>query len=231
MKKILLCTFCLFIQINSFVNANEALLTKENSIQSHINCVGTNLLNSNKITKRIVFIYDKASKKEFRLIDKTLTDRQFVVYNGLYKVIDTDDELAAVLAREIVLAQKSYHGMWGGKIDSLQVAISPKKFETYADTRAIDYMVKAGYNPIGMITFIHKFYPQKKSDFISRQNLTSKRLARIYEYITFKYSSYLENNEYINNPHYQNFLLTSIENRKMLEEKILTNSNEVLDYE
>lgn len=223
--------FSLFLFLTNSLQANEVQLNKENCIQTRIDFIGSNLLNSNKITKRVVFTYDKASKKKFRILDKTLTDRQFIFYEGLYKIVESDDELAAVLSREIVLAEKSYHGIWGGKLDTLQVTMSPKKFETYADTRAVDYMVKAGYNPLGMITFIHKFYPQKKSDLIAKHNLTSKRLARIYEYITYKYPCYLENNEYINNPHYQNFLLTSIKNRKMLEEKILTNSNEVLDYE
>ena len=41
----------------------------------------------------------------------------------------------------------------------------------------------------------------------------------------------MENNEYINNKYYQNFLLTSIENRKLLEEKIKTNSSKELKYE
>lgn len=225
-------SFCLSLMFFTQISyANENILNKENAIQTRINNIGINILNSNKITKRIIFTYDKASKKEFRLIDKTLTDRQFIFYDGLYKFIENDDELAGVLAREIVLAQKSYHGLWGGKLDTLQIALSSKKFEIYADMRAVDYMVKAGYNPLGLITFIHKYYPQKKSDFISRHNLTSKRLAKVYEYITIKYPVYIENNLYLNNPNYQNFLLSSLENRKMLEEKLLTNSNEELDYE
>ena len=84
---------------------------------------------------------------------------------------------------------------------------------------------------IALIIFINKTCPQKRFDRFSRHNLTSKRLARIYEYITFKYPQYLENNELIDNPYYQNFLLSSIDNRKKLEEKIQTKSTKEIDYE
>ena len=66
---------------------------------------------------------------------------------------------------------------------------------------------------------------------ISAHNLTSKRLAVIYEYIYIKYPYFLKNNKYIDNKYYQNFLLTSTANRKMLENKIKTNSRANLDYE
>ena len=79
--------------------------------------------------------------------------------------------------------------------------------------------------------FINKTCAQAKGDKISRHNLTSKRLATIYEYITFKYPRFLKDNEYINNQYYQNFLLTSVENRKKLEHKIQIRSKERIKYE
>ena len=81
-------------------------------------------------------------------------------------------------------------------------------------------MVNAGYNPLGLITFIHKAYPQRRFDRFACSNLTSKRLAIIYEYIFVKYPQYLVNNVYLSNPVYQNFLLTSVDNRLKLEQKI-----------
>ena len=92
-------------------------------------------------------------------------------------------------------------------------------------------MVKAGYNPIALITYIHKTTPQKRYDIVSTQNLTTKRTATLYEYIYTKYPYYLANNVYINNEHYQNFLLTSQNNRKLLEEKIKSGSKKELKYE
>lgn len=232
MRKLLLAVFILLIT-STQVFATEMLdaLEKTNEIQTRIDRVATDLLNYNKIPRRIVFVYNNAEKKKALSFDKTITQRQVILYDGLYTSIQTDDELAAAMAREISVAVKSYDGAWGGVIDSLQVAMGSKKFETVADKRAVDYMVKAGYNPLALIVLINKTCPQKRNDFISRHNLTSKRLARIYEYITYKYPSYLENNEYINNKYYQNFLLTSIENRKLLDEKIKTGSKKDLKYE
>ena len=92
-------------------------------------------------------------------------------------------------------------------------------------------MVNAGYNPVALITYIQKTSPQRRFDAISNHNLTSKRLAIIYEYIYVKYPYYLKNNEYIDNENYQNFLLTSRDNRRLLQEKIMTGSGERLKYE
>ena len=92
-------------------------------------------------------------------------------------------------------------------------------------------MVKAGFNPLGLITYINKTVPQKRHDLISNKNLASKRLAIVYEYIYTKYPYYLKNNEYINNKHYQNFLLTSQNNRRLLEEKMQSGSKKTLNYE
>ncbi len=224
----------LFVALSLFaapVFADEAQLVKENSIQSRIDHVGVNLLNNNRLTKRIIFTYDKKEKKKALATDKALTKRQVIIYDGLYQHVQTDDELAAMLAREIATAMKSYDGTFGGWIDSAQVALGSKKFETVSDKRAVDYLVNAGYNPLAVIVFINKTCPQKRHDKFSRHNLTSKRLARVYEYITYKYPQYLENNEYINNEYYQNFLLTSVENRKKLAEKIRTKSTKDVKYE
>ena len=202
-------------------------LENENTIQTRVDRIGTTLLNKNKTDKRIVFTYNKQTKKKALSADKSISNRQVVIYDGLYQSIQTDDELAAMLSREISTVLKAYNGI----IDSAQVTLGAKKFETVADKRAVDYMVNAGYNPLALIVFINKTCPQKRFDRFSRHNLTSKRLAKIYEYITYKYPQYLENHEYINNQYYQNFLLTSIENRKKLDEKIKTKSTKEIDYE
>ncbi len=212
-------------------NPCVADLAGDTYIQGRVDNIGVKLLNANRIQNRMIFVYTKEQKQKELSLSKSLTSRQIIVYDGLYQSVQTDDELAAMLAREISSAVKSYSGIWGGKLDAAQVTLGSKKFETVADKRAVDYMVNAGYNPLGLIVYINKTCPQKRGDKIGRHNLTSKRLARIYEYITYKYPSYLENNEYINNEFYQNFLLTSVENRKKLEQKIKTGSKEEIDYE
>lgn len=230
-KRLSLVIFCLLTTFASRSAFAINDLAVENEIQTRVDKIGTDLLNFNKIEKRVVFVYDKTEKKSLLSVDKVLTDRQVVLYDGMYKSIQSDDELAAMLAREIATAVKSYSGMWGGSLDTIQAALGSKKFETVADKRAVDYMVKAGYNPLALIIFINKTCPQKRFDRISRHNLTSKRLARIYEYITYKYPEYLENNDFINDPYYQNFLLTSVGNRRKLEEKIKHNYSEEIEYE
>ncbi len=207
---------------------NEAI-KEEIVYQQHINNVGTHILNTNMINKKIVFVYDKDDKKNL-LNDPTLTKRQIIFYNKYFKHVESNDELAAFLAREISLAVKSYSGEWGGIVSSAQVKAASKKYEIFADKRAVDYIVKAGYNPLGLITLINKTEPNGILGKI-RHNTPSKRMATIYEYIYFNYPEFIENNSYISNIHYQNFLLSSSYNRSLLKEKIRTNSKEELKYE
>lgn len=231
MKKILLLIYSLFFILPVFAN-NESTLIEENSIYTQINNIGTKILNSNKIEKRIIFVYDKRSKLEVLKNTDSLTKRQIVLYQDYYKFIETDDELAAYIAREIPVALRSYDGIASGWLSSIKIKAAPKKYELVFDKFAIDYMVKAGYNPIGLITFINKSCPQKRQDTFSSNNLTSKRLAHIYEYIFINHPSFLAKNTYIENEYYQNFLLTSQENRRKLQEKIESqNWNKRIKYE
>ncbi len=230
MKKFIILAGCLLISTAAFAMTDEEILN-EQSIQTRINNTGTRILNANKIDGRIIFVYDKDAKDSLLKMDTTVTSRQVVMFNEYYKYIEDDNELAAYLARQISNASRTFDGMGNGWLKALQVKAAPKKFELVADKRAVDYMVKAGYNPLALITFINKAFPQHYQDVISNKNLTSKRLAHIYEYIFTKYPYFLANNEYIENPNYQNFLLTSVNNRKLLEEKIKSGSKEKLKYE
>ena len=231
MKKYISIIFCLFFITSGAFSVTDEEVVQEQSIQNRINIAGTRILNANKIDGRIIFVYDKDAKDSLLKMDTTVTSRQIVMYKEYYKHIADENELAAYLAREISNASRTFDGMGNGWLTALQIKAAPKKFELVADKRAVDYMVKAGYNPLALITFINKAYPQHYQDLISNKNLTSKRLAHIYEYIFTKYPYFLTNNEYLENPNYQNFLLTSINNRKLLEEKIQNDSKEKLKYE
>lgn len=209
----------------------ELTLVEDNIIQTRINNVGFEILNANKIDVRMVFIYNEADKLELLDLDKTLHSGQVIVFKDIYKNIEDDNELAAGLSRGIVYGLRSLKGYWNGSLPAIQMRAAPKKYEIVADKCAVDLMVKAGFNPLGLITYINKTVPQKRHDLISNKNLASKRLAIVYEYIYTKYPYYLKNNEYINNKHYQNFLLTSQNNRRLLEEKIQSGSKKTLNYE
>ena len=170
-------------------------------------------------------------KEKLMKVEPGLMKRQIIIYDKTIQFASSDDEVAAYLAREICKSAESYSGAFKGFVSSAQIKMAPKKYELFFDKRAIDFMVMAGYNPLGFITFIHKSQPQKRFDKVSRHNLTSKRLANIYEYIYTKYPYFLANNEYLDNETYQHFLLTSIENRKKLNKKIKSGSKKAADYE
>ena len=55
-------------------------------------------------------------------------------------------------------------------------------------------------------------------------------MMEVYEYIYKKYPEYLVDNKYRKNIYYQNFLLTSKENREKFQEKVKTNSNKKIRY-
>ncbi len=211
--------------------SNDAVIVREQTIQGKINDVAYKILNANKIDKRIIFVYDKSEKKSLLKSADEVTKRQVVLYENDIKFISNEDELAAFLARGISLALKSYGGIWKGSLNAVEVKAAPKIYEIYADKRAVDFMVKAGYHPVGLITYINKAFPQKRFDMFSNSNLTSKRLAIIYEYIYTKYPYFLANNKYFETDSYQNFLLNSQYNRKLLENKIKNKTYEELKYE
>lgn len=232
MKKILLLCFVLytFLCSKAYCEETSTEILNDMMLQQRITNIGVKLLNANKIDVRMVFTYDKKDEKRLLKAEPALTKRQIVMYNNNIQFTENDDEIAAFLAREICKSAESYTG-GKGVVTSAQVAFAPKKFELFFDKRAVDFMVAAGYNPLALITFMNKSYPQKRFDKFGRTNLTSKRLANIYEYIFTKYPSFLVHNTYLENPNYQNFLLTSQNNRKKLHEKIKSGSKEIIKYE
>ncbi|CDE88595.1 TPA: hypothetical protein CPT81_03225 [Candidatus Gastranaerophilales bacterium HUM_20] len=231
MKKIIITVMLMLLSSVSVLAITDDEIIQDQSIQARVNRVGTQILNANKIQGRIIFVYDKTAKESLIKMDKTVSKREIIMYQEYYRQISDENELAAYLAREISNASRTYDGIGNGWLTAVQIKAAPKKFETVADKRAVDFMVKAGYNPVALITFINKAFPQHYQDFISNKNLTSKRLALIYEYIYTKYPYYLANNEYLENPHYQNFLLNSTYNRKLLETKVKNGTRENLKYE
>lgn len=233
MKKIFFILIAAIFSINAsfaYQLTNEELL-QNISIQHVIDNIGYNLLNTAQIKNKMMFTYDKEGKKKLLKCNNALTKREVIIYGDTIQKVADKNELAALIAREIVKADASYWGYFKGFIGSTQIRCAPKKYELYFDRAAVDLMVKAGYNPIGMITFLYKVYPQKRTDFIATSNLTSKRVMYVYEYLYTTYPEFLINNEYRNNSVYQNFLLTSTENRVKFYEKIKNKSDEKIKYE
>lgn len=218
MKKILVLSCVILSLCCSASFASEVDLTKDGSMQGYISNIGFKILNSNRIEKRMTFYY-KQDNKSLNACT-SYTNRSIYVYRGMATYLDNEDEYAAVLSHEISHGADSYDGIFKGFFSTLSYALSPKKYEKKADKRAVDYMVKAGYNPVALIVVMSKTMPQTRYDWYLTHPLTSRRMMNVYEYIYNKYPAYLANNAYKNNVYYQNFLLTSRSNREKLQDKV-----------
>ena len=196
MKKILIAICILFVGIS----ANAEIIINENSIsmdniwstlgkrEQKLYEVGSRILNRNKIPKRITFYLNKSPLKSINAFT-SYSDKGVFVYPELLNYIDNDDELAAVLAHEIAHGMDYYDGF--GKL--IVMKFNSKAYEYKADEKGIDYMVKAGYNPIAMITVMNKIGGENIFDWgtFTSHPKTSTRLMKDYEYIYKKYPNYL----------------------------------------
>ena len=172
MKKILFLTFMILFYTTS-VNAYTVTHTKDGEMQKLITSIGFKILNANKIPHRTIFTL--SDKKAINAVTY-LNTREISVYKGLLPYIDKEDELAAIIAHEIGHAVESYQGILNGAFSGFKMSLASKKYEYKADKDGIDYMVKAGYNPVAMIVVGNKIFPQNNGH--RRTSSTSFSLAR-----------------------------------------------------
>lgn len=209
MLVLLLCT-------NSIGWAYEVDLMKDGKDQKKVMEMGFGILNANRIDKRVIFRFQKSKITNAY----AYTDKSVVILSPLLPYMEDDNELAGILSHEIAHAVDMHEGFW--RVLAMQWA--PKKYEIKADKKAVDYMVKAGYDPIGLIIVLNKVAGQYSNEFMASHPLTSRRLAYIYEYIYEKYPAYLADNQYKTNIYYQNFLLTSKKDREKIRNKSLVDA-------
>lgn len=213
MKKFFVCIAVLLLTASACF-ADELILDKEKQYQKKIMEVGFRILNANQIEKRMTFFY--VPNKNINAVTD-MRFKQIAIYKGLLPFVESDDELAAILSHEISHGIDAHEGFF----KRLSGQIRPKSYEFQADKRGVDLMVNAGYNPLAMIIILNKFAEEPNG--LGTLGLDhpegSQRLAAVYEYIYVKYPSYLVNNEYKNNLYYQNFLLTTKKERKLIKEK------------
>ncbi len=207
--------------------------------------VGFRLLNENKFPKNVRFTL-KRNIKETNAYAK-YSRGEIAIYTGMLLYIQNDDELAAILAHEMGHINQLSTGFWPWKRTKMWFA--PKFYEFDADKIGIDYMVKAGYNPLAMITVFNKvgpedsnfykfllFYKSLKTlyykilltdNFIDillvrpydTHPKTSKRMDKIYNHILVNYPNFIT--EGYKNPYYANFLMNAEKNTdiKIIREK------------
>ena len=221
MKKIFALFFALFVfmPINSAladveIYTNKEIMQRRQLIQK----VGYKILNTNRINERMTFEYNHYDKTINAY--STYRDRRIVISKGMMNTLDTEDELAAILGHEISHAIDSYKGIFKGYFSCFSFLPKSRRDETKADVRSVDFVVNAGYNPVAILIVGNKMMSQYRYEWYSTHPLSSRRMAKVYETIYEKYPYFLVNNEYINNPIYQNFLLTSKANRLKLKDAL-----------
>ena len=230
MRKTFLLSLLVFIFL-SFIQPSFAWDVKTTEdLQTRMNSVGFRILNSNRIEKRFIFMaINRVYTRDF-WTDASSVNRTIWVKPVVIPYIDNDDELAAILSHSIAHGVDSYEGVFRGYISILNYWVAPNKYDLKADKLAVDYMVNADYNPLALITILNKIGKQYRYDILSNHTLVSRRMMLIYEYIYTKYPHILVENDYKDNLYYQNFLLTSRNNRMKLLEKIQTNSKKKINY-
>ncbi len=189
------------VEIVDVSNVNmQNFWEKNGKNEQKITEIGTKILYTNKIDKRVAF----QSNRNRKIINATtsLTNKTVTVYYGLLPYIDNDDELAYIMSHEIAHALDAY----GGILKWTNMTLNSKSYETKADLIGIDLMVKAGYNPIAAITCANKWMPESYWDtsIFTSHPKTSTRLMNMYKYIYVKYPWALTS-EMTNNINYQNF--------------------------
>lgn len=195
--------YCDTIYIESGVNMQN-FWEKNGKEEQKIISVATKIISDNKLDKRIPVVVDRTPK----VINaySMLRTRDVHISTGILPYFDNDDELAFVIAHEIAHSYETYESVF--KINSM--IFNSKKYENKADLRAIDYLVKSGYNPVSGIIVGNKIFTEPVSDwgFLSSHPKGSKRLLEMYKYIYVKYPSFL-NSDMTKNAIYQNFLNSS----------------------
>ena len=197
MKKLLLAFLALMVTLS--VNAEtimiESGLNMDNFWQKNgkeaekVISVARKLIHDNDLRRAPIMV-----ERTWRIANASTNTytKSIFVSTGLLPYIDNDDELAFIVGHELAHAQEAY----GGAIKLMSMSFNSKKYEYKSDLRALDYMVKSGYNPIAGIIVGDKIFDEPLWDwgFTYTHPKGSKRLMAMYEYIYKKYPTYLNSN-------------------------------------
>ena len=186
--------------------------------QNQIREIGYKILNSNEIDKRMTFGYSLAYKAPNAYAD--MKNRQITVNKGLMDMVSSDDELAFILGHEISHAVDSYWGPIDGLFYNPQFKFIHRRIESRCDLRSIDFIVKAGYNPVAGLTMLNKLIDQPVIDIILTHPKGTKRIATMYVYIKNTYPEFLGDNEFTRDPVYKNILISCQKDIEKLEAKL-----------
>lgn len=195
------CSFAEEVIVLRGVNMNN-FWHKKGISEEKVLQVGQKIMIDNKIPKRVPLFVDS---RKYIQASSNPYDKSVTIHEGMFLYIDNDDELAFVLSHEIAHSVEAY----GGMMKYIAVNSNSKKYEQKADLNGIDYMVKAGYDPIAAITMGNKIFGEPIWDwgFTYTHPKGSKRLIDMYKYIYVKYPQYI-NSPLTKTPSYKNFEYT-----------------------
>ena len=198
-------SFTLIVLIASFFIFSLGSFAETEKVSS----VGQKILSSNNLPTKVEFIVSE----EDEVNAYADINNEVHVYNGLLKMVETDDELAAVISHEIghiVNKHIQKQSIIGGILQSLIAKIKKpfaskiangigglsmlklsRSAEYEADLTGVDLMVGAGYNPQAMLSFLNKV-AQNYIDVIETHPSGNKRLQYVYDYISFNYPEKLQ---------------------------------------
>ena len=221
MKKILV----LFTALMCFISIPMAEAKKPTA--EDVPAIGFKILESNNIQKRMVFkstaqIRNPRAELDYKPKNTGLdfTGRIIWVYGDVFSLVDDDNELAGLLSYAVAVGENSYKGLFRGFFSNFTYSLNTKPKENQFDIKAVDYMVKAGYNPIALITVYNKTLAQTRYEWCHYYPLATKRMINVYEHIAVNYPQYLANNIYTGNIYYKNFLHNTTKEMKKLEKKL-----------
>ena len=161
-----------------------------------INTVGTRLLEASDINEDIVF-----SVKSGREANAyTNVADEIVLYTGILKYVETEDELAAIIGHELghvlnndvrrSIARQVLLNVAG--VPRTVVSKKDRNDEYRADLTGADLMVNAQYNPLAEISILNKISGHYV-DITSSHPTGRKRLRALYDYICKNYPQYVQN--------------------------------------
>lgn len=178
---------------------------------ARVTSVGQKLLSSNSLPTKVTFYVDQ----EEDVNAYANIDNEIHVYYGLLKLVETDEELASVIAHEIghianrhiqkqtvlgVITQaiiakikKPFMSKVVNGIGGLSLLKVSRSAEYEADLTGTDLMIGAGYNPEAMLSLLNKI-AQNYIDVIQTHPSGNKRLENVYDYLSFNYPEKLKNN-------------------------------------
>lgn len=203
MKKILIAIFALFLGLQ--VNAATTTTTTSNwdsaAAQTKLNNIAYKIIKANSLPNGIsIKVSDEDEANAYANINK-----EIYVYRGLLNYAKTDEEIAAVISHEIghiinghnakqsilntliaSVTGDSSQSVGAAAVQELSSAKLSRKDEFEADLSGVDLLVKAGYNPLAMISVLNKICGNY-IDIISTHPSGEKRLMNVYDYVSYNY--------------------------------------------